>query len=110
MFNLAQVLAAREHYDDLIREAGHRRLVRQIANKPTRHNVFYSKTLAWIGRQLTKFGWHLVNRYGDVSALSPRRMKSDSGRMQLSRWTGLDCLCKCTDCHGTISNILPDVL
>jgi hypothetical protein len=59
MLNWQDVLARQERHQDLLREAEQERLVRQMVAGRDR---FYSRALAWLGRQLVAWGWRLQQR------------------------------------------------
>lgn len=57
----------RERYNDLLREAAHRRLLHQIRGSDPRYSdLFYAPALARLGRWLIAWGWRLRARYGEV--------------------------------------------
>jgi hypothetical protein len=76
--------AAREHYDDLLREAEQERLIRQPRNYSTRRDLFYYRLLGWSGHRLTALGGYLLERYGDAEPLHVlqviQRVQSANGR------------------------------
>jgi hypothetical protein len=57
--NELDVLAYRERYKDLVREAEKARLVRQIRAERERQSPTSGRLLTWLGRRLVVWGWRL---------------------------------------------------
>lgn len=64
-----RVLAQRERYRDLLREAEQHRLVRLAREERAPRNHLYRRTLAWVGRCLMAWGWRLQQRYGKTQTI-----------------------------------------
>ncbi len=57
----------RWRYNELLREAEHERLVRQVLAGREKRDGFYPVALAWLGRRLVKWGESLQQRYDNTS-------------------------------------------
>ncbi len=67
------LMMAREHYQDLLREAEHDRLV-QAAMPRKSGSALYARALSWLGSRLVNWGCALEERYANTScagALQP---------------------------------------
>ena len=56
-------MAAREHANDLLREAQHERSVRAARGVGRRSNRLYGSAMSWLGRALIAWGWWLQARH-----------------------------------------------
>ena len=63
MISWIDILAQRERYKDLQREAERYRLIRLAQAGRERRNRFYYQALSWLGKQLVAWGWRLQERY-----------------------------------------------
>ena len=63
MFSWIDVLAQRERYADLRREAERYRIVRQVMAGRPRHRRPYYRAFAWLGQRLVAWGGRLQKRY-----------------------------------------------
>ena len=70
MLNWLEVLATRERYNDYVREAEHKRLVRRLSAKCESGDRLYYRLLAWLGSLLIAIGSHLQGRYGRATRIS----------------------------------------
>jgi hypothetical protein len=69
MYNWLDIVAQRERYDDLVREAEHDRLVHRLPKRETSDHL-YLRLLAWLGCVLIATGKYLQEHYGDAARIS----------------------------------------
>jgi len=58
--------AAREHANDLLREAQHERSVRAAPGVRRRSKGLYGSAMSWLGRWLIAWGMRLLARHGAI--------------------------------------------
>ncbi len=68
MLSDKDILMQRERYKDLLRDAEHDRLVRQVHTQSHSRDKLHSRTLDWLGRQLVIWGMSLQEHYGSMTA------------------------------------------
>jgi hypothetical protein len=56
-------IAAREHANDLLREAQHERSLRAARGVEPRSKGLYGSAMSWLGRTLIAWGWRLQARH-----------------------------------------------
>lgn len=78
MLNWRDVLVQQERHQDLLREAEQERLIRQAVAARERRDRFYSRALAWLGRQLVAWGWRLQQRCSTCPASPTYRAASQA--------------------------------
>jgi hypothetical protein len=79
--DFTRVLAERERYRDLLRQAEQHRLVQLARAEHGPRNRFYYRALAWLGHRLIAWGARLQRRYGEPQAIP---LLSDAGKHSLA--------------------------
>jgi len=64
----SDIVARRERYEDLMREAEQERLMRQMLAGRGTNDRLYARALAWLGRQLVDWGRGLQERCSACAA------------------------------------------
>ena len=65
MWHLNEIVA-REHANDLLREAQYERDMRTARGARGRSNGRYGSAMVWLGRWLVAWGWRLRARHGAI--------------------------------------------
>jgi hypothetical protein len=71
---------AHEHYQDLLKEAAHERLIREIKLAQGSDRARHRQFLTWLGRRMMAIGCWLATRYGPPPEIRRRRSQMGAPR------------------------------